>query len=416
VEGEATVTPLRIRARHWPQIMEKAGWICVLLGFPLGNTTVGMVFLLLGSLGCLATGAGINWGLPANDSFYRWVYAFMGIMAVSAVFSSQPGIAFLVVLGFFLLFFLLVRGSHVLVGPSAYFNKDYVITGVIGAGIINSLYALYTYFVLGHPRAFGIDVLHNGLGTVSAFVAIIAIGYTFRSWGQGRYRPVVVGLMGVLLAVGALIVSFSRGAWLGFASSVLLFIIFLTRDVRGNRWLIAGLLILSLIGSALLITLSPKVQQRVLSIFSLDANDNRIIVWRTALAMIRANPVLGVGGGVFPLVYDEYRVCAQAGPPMSFAHNIVLQIAAEFGLAGLIAFSFMIGTVLARGWAIARDGGFMVQALYAGYVGMLTHQLVDNDLYSMDLGGLLWLATGLLLHLHHAYYGRHIPQYVRLDH
>lgn len=42
----------------------------------------------------------------------------------------------------------------------------------------------------------------------------------------------------------------------------------------------------------------------------------------------------------------------------------------------------------------------MMQAIYAGYVGMLLHDLVDNITYGMNVGGLFWLLTGLFVHMH----------------
>ena len=142
----------------------------------------------------------------------------------------------------------------------------------------------------------------------------------------------------------------------------------------------------------------PALQARLASLLSLDRNDARILIWQTAVEMIKDRPLTGVGGGVFPLVYNEYRLDSGT-KAFSFAHNLPLQILAEFGLLGFIPFAGMVGLALVRGWRLAWRSGPLIISIYAGFIGMLVHDMVDNVTYGMNLGGLFWFLMGFLVHL-----------------
>ncbi|MGH2726522.1 MAG: O-antigen ligase family protein, partial [Actinomycetota bacterium] len=74
-------------------------------------------------------------------------------------------------------------------------------------------------------------------------------------------------------------------------------------------------------------------------------DDRRLGLWHEALALIRDNPVVGVGPGRFAA---ESPIAA-ADPDARWAHHGFLQFGAETGLPGLallsIAFAWAIGAV-----------------------------------------------------------------------
>lgn len=387
------------RLKLLPQALQKLGWLLILIGFPMGNTTVGLAFLAFGAVGRVVTRQKFSWGLPPRDAFYRWGWVFLGITVASALQSEHLAVGLAVSLGFFLLFFLIVRGSCVFVNAHPYFHPNRIVYAMLCSGIIASIYAIYTYFGLGQARASGLSIGINGLGTVSAFLTTIALGYTIYSWNRNRLQS-ILGLVLVATALGSLVLSFSRGGWLGFGVSIVLFFGFSLQD-RKVKWrtVITAVIIIAVMVAALF-TFFPRVQDRFLSGFSYQSNMDRIVIWQAAIDMIKDNPLLGLGGGAFPLAYDQYRV-GTGTTIMAFAHNIILQTAAEFGLLGLAAFAMFVGVAIVRGWAVARYGGVLCQALYSGYLGILAHELVDDVTYGMNVGGLFWLITGLLIHLHH---------------
>lgn len=387
----------RVQVLAW--WIEKLGWFLVFAGFPLGNTTVGLAVLAVAAL--LRLGAPAKHDgeqLPAADSFDRWGWLFFGVTVVSALHSSDVVMGLATSLAFFLLFTLLVRGSAVLVNSPPYFQSRHVAITVLVAGLIGSLYAAYTYFGLGRSRAVGLSVETNSWGTVSAFLVLLALGYIAYYRRRNRRLTVLAGAV-ALTALTSLILTFSRGAWLAFGASLVLLLLFRVLAGRIGWQQVLAVVVAGAVGAGVLFAFAPKVQERFLSAFSYESNRDRVVVWEASLRMIADHPWLGVGGGGFPAVYDEYRTDGRTHT-MSFAHNIVLQIAAEFGILGLVAFTGFVGTAVRRGWTVARRSGMMMQAIYAGYVGMLLHDLVDNITYGMNVGGLFWLLTGLFVHMH----------------
>lgn len=112
-------------------------------------------------------------------------------------------------------------------------------------------------------------------------------------------------------------------------------------------------------------------------------------VWRDTLAMIRANPVTGVGIGAYETSYpiysrDDGAVVLGKSYSVDRAHNDYLQILAECGVVGGALALWFIATIsraIARGLksrdplrrAFAIGGG-------AGIFGLLVHSLVDFNL------------------------------------
>ena len=396
----AGATPLRLKLRAAASSLAWWGWSLILVGIPLGNTTVGLAVLVAAALARLAGGGRAPCSPFARDAFYRWGWVFLAITVLSAVTSPRPHLGLATSLAFFLMFSLIACGSRMLLEPKVRQRLERLFPVALASGAIGSMYALYTHWVLGRPRAYGVSVSENGLGTVSAFTALVALAFAVRAWRRNLLFHAWLGLVTAVLSLAALLYSLSRGAWLGFGLSVALLILLqvIRGEVRWSKVVLACLLCFVLLG-VVLPEAAPRVQRRMLSAFDLDRHQGRLWIWEASVRMIVANPLLGVGGGGFPFEYETYRPEPDRRDSVSFAHNIVLQIAAEFGLLGLAPFLVLIGTAIVRGWRAARRGGILVQALYCGFLGILAHEMVDNVTYGMNVGGLFWLLAGLMAHL-----------------
>lgn len=134
----------------------------------------------------------------------------------------------------------------------------------------------------------------------------------------------------VLLFIG-LVVSLSRGAWLGMIGFIFLLIILFMKRYRKVLCLIitGGIVILST-----LILLSPElwssIVERSTTILVVDSRVNRINMWSVSLNTLMYNPVVGIG---------------IANIPVGSAHSNYLQILAEQGIAGLAIFVTLLITI-----------------------------------------------------------------------
>jgi putative inorganic carbon (hco3(-)) transporter len=154
-----------------------------------------------------------------------------------------------------------------------------------------------------------------------------------------------LGIIGVMAA--AVFVTGSRGGFLGLAAVVLLW--FARGLVKGRIAIGAGM---ALAAAIFLTPTSPLSREDTHENLSgqVDASaQGRIDAFRTAVNMVEANPILGVGAGAFVVGYDKYAP-GDAGPARA-AHNSFALIAAELGVPALLIF---IAAIVAAFVALGR--------------------------------------------------------------
>lgn len=122
-----------------------------------------------------------------------------------------------------------------------------------------------------------------------------------------------------------------------------------------------------------------------------------------ALQMLADRPVLGVGLGNYPLLYQEYarRVGLEFRSEVRQAHDLYLEIASETGLLGLFSFMLLVGGIFRSIWksqqALVRNGlvpvSHMVAALAFGLLGFLISALFLHAVYFRNF----WILAGIAL-------------------
>ena len=135
----------------------------------------------------------------------------------------------------------------------------------------------------------------------------------------------------------------------------------------------------------------------------------RLRVWQSAVAMIRDNPLTGLGQDQFLRVFRGRYILPDAWqePNLSHPHNIVLDFWLRLGIAGVvlgIALHVVMARLLLRGLALARaEGAPISTALAVGALGCLANQiahgLVDNSIFVNDLAYVFVLLAGLGMYL-----------------
>jgi O-antigen ligase len=228
-------------------------------------------------------------------------------------------------------------------------------------------------------------------------------------------RMILFGVL-VLLLLAALIMSWSRGAWLGFGAVIVVLLFAAPRRVG-----LGMLLIVVGIGGALLgarYHLLPDAVASRLTAFteftqSFDVRgvditpDNYAVVerlahWQAAEEMARYHLLVGVGLGNYEPVYPGFRLVNWSFP-LGHAHNIYLNMLAETGIIGLLAYLGLWAGVFWQTWRVTRSSDPWRRAAGLGLLGVWTalsvHQLVDN-LYvaniPLHLGALLGVLSILI--------------------
>ena len=173
----------------------------------------------------------------------------------------------------------------------------------------------------------------NDLALNMVAVLPLAASLVLRPLGAFR-RFIAAGC--ALLMVGAVVASESRSGTIGLAVMAAIFGVYLLRKKPG----VAFAAVLAL---ALALPMTPSSYWHRLSSITDDTKDEtgsaeaRRTLLKEALATFVSHPLTGVGAGQFKNYDPDGREQAWRE-----THNVVLQVAAELGLFGLLTFGFLL--------------------------------------------------------------------------
>lgn len=183
--------------------------------------------------------------------------------------------------------------------------------------------------------------------------------------------------------------TFSRGGYFGLvgALAVLGFVLFFQSGIRRKYKIIV--LVAGVSAVAVLFVPGP-VSSRFFSSFNLKegSNKGRLAMWEKAGEIINSQPLTGVGLGNYSLFVDPLAIYRNS----IYAHNTYLDIAAETGLPGALAFlGFLTAVLLSFLKKAKRD--VLYWFLAASVAVFSVHSLVDTAVYSpVDLSLFLIIA------------------------
>ncbi len=231
-------------------------------------------------------------------------------------------------------------------------------------------------------------------------LAVVAL-LRWRRWSSRLFA-----LTCLLCGSAALLLTYSRGGWLGLlAAAGLLGLLLALRATR--RWppLWRRLFpLLLLLGAALLVVMAitqlEPLRVRMLSLVAgrEDSSNNfRINVWIAAMAMVRDRPWLGIGPGndAFNLIYPLYQ---QPKFNALSAYSIPLELAVEGGVPALLAgLGLLVGSLRAGLSCLHREASRALPALgaVAAIAGLAVQGLTDTIFFrpEVQITGWFCLAT-----------------------
>lgn len=209
----------------------------------------------------------------------------------------------------------------------------------------------------------------------------------------------------------AVILTYSRG---GFVSMVVILVAWLTIFHRGQlRYLMA----VAVVALLLINVLPARFTERISTLtellpggsstpngvaqdLSLRGRTSELLV---ALQMFADHPVLGVGLGNYPLLYQQYaqRFGLEFRSEVRQAHNLYLEVASETGLLGFFSFAVLLWGIFSSIWraqqSLARSGltsiSNMVVAYAFGLLGFLIAALFIHAVYFRNF----WVLVGIAL-------------------
>lgn len=188
----------------------------------------------------------------------------------------------------------------------------------------------------------------------------------------------------------------TRGAWLGFAASFFLILIF--KKIK--------LLLVIILLALMVLPFLPR--EKINDIFGTSSVKDRVEMWGTGWKIFLEHPIIGNGLNTFFGKFKDFREDRAKGKSGSYAHNGFLQIAADMGIVGLIAFLAVLAQIFRHSLIfIKKCENKFYRALAVGLAGglfaFLVHSFFDTNLHSLPLVALFWLNVGVLMSLPYIY-------------
>lgn len=324
---------------------------------------------------------------------------------------------------------------------------QWFIFGIVLAAVIQSLIGIYEFrggsgaphlWILDfrYFRAFGTFGQPNPFGAFLGLILPLSLGttwgYSTTAWSQygdesensSRWHisagiAFVYAIFSGIILLG-LLVSWSRGAWLGFGAASFTLLWLAPRRLWHGTLLILGVVFFAFI---LWVNgrLPVQVVQRVTD-FSEDftgfqdvrgvviSDDNFAVVerlahWQSAIDMAEKRPWLGVGFGNYEAAYDDFALINWP-IALGHAHNYYLNLLAETGILGLSVYGIMWGALFVMTWRVLRRTDLLERGIALGLMGvwvhLSVHSLVDklyvNNSF-LHFGVMLGLLAVLQRHL-----------------
>lgn len=312
----------------------------------------------------------------------------------------------------------------------------WIMAGLAAAGTANALVGIYQFFggsgalhllvngqnfrafgTFGQPNPFG-----GFMGLLAPPVTMMTLGYGWRIWRRFRKGQTIqakhvwsiigYGLATALITVG-LLFSWSRGAWLAWVASMGV----ITISIPQRLWqsvllVVAGISLLTGMWYAGLLpqSITDRLQTITSEVFNVAdvrgveittanyAVVERLAHWQAAVRMANDNPWLGVGAGNYEVAYENYRLINWE-EPLGHAHNYYLNVLAETGMIGTVAYISLWVSIYVLTWRARRHPDGIARSLAIGLLGtwtyLMVHSLTEN-LYVSNLFLFIGIMLGLL--------------------
>lgn len=338
---------------------------------------------LLGLMGLLAL-LGVwevarmpNLAIPSFIPLAAWMGAIL--LALVTGFNPSAGALFIAIFGATLVWHLAIMHYYAAPGMARQMFLSYLLSGALA-----SLVAILTVllrapaplYTIGHGRAIGTFILPGELA--GYLIIYLPVAFALARVANDRFVR-VLAYAGLALGAIALLMTFSRAGWVGFAAGAA-FYVFVTRSAGRMR-------------SAIAVLGTAAVALAFFFNFRHNPSENfsRLSIWQSALSIIARFPLTGVGPFDFAKLYPLVRL--PDGEATAFhAHSFLLTAAAETGVIGVAATLFAWGRFivvlrerLRRATPTARA---LSLAIAAGLLGTWVQGLIDT--VSVVIFG-LWL-------------------------
>ncbi|OGZ36019.1 MAG: hypothetical protein A2815_00135 [Candidatus Portnoybacteria bacterium RIFCSPHIGHO2_01_FULL_40_12b] len=282
-------------------------------------------------------------------------------------------------------------------------KKSLIASTLSGAGV--ALISLWHWFsgdltFDGRLKAFYLSPNHLAMYLAPILILSLALW----QFAKNKYQKILL-VTGYWLLVVIIYLTYSYGAWLGLIGAGV-FIFLSLRATPKKFFLLCFLIILLFI---LIFSQFQTQKAQNLFNFSRSSLESRLMIWRTAVEIIKDQSLIGIGPGMFQKYYLKYQ--SEFGPYLEWAapqpHNLFLAFWLQTGLIGLIGFIWLLFLFFRTNFKRLRITRYPLRiTLIAAMIYILIHGLVDATYWKNDLSMIFWLIMALSYTTIHLSYSR----------
>ncbi len=228
-------------------------------------------------------------------------------------------------------------------------------------------------------------------GNPNNFGSFIIVLFPFTLWlfNSVKGRILIFKYLLLFVMIVILLLTNSRGSWLGLAGGVL----FLYRNIWLKYWRIINT---KLIKGIIVIAIFICIAASLLALVHADksSSNGRLFIWKVSTMMIQDNFFTGIGNSNYELYFPLYqaKLFESGNSIYDFSsnvrqsHNQYLEILTEKGIAGFILFILIITTsfyYLLKNRFVQKSKDLQYLSCILGSVlaVILIHSLFDSPLY-----------------------------------
>ena len=211
------------------------------------------------------------------------------------------------------------------------------------------------------------------------------------------------------LFVFAVVLTGSRGGWLGLGGALLLWPMLNARDWRRKLGGAALILALALVSGAAIYRFSEPARNRIQPFLEGNFEPSRPLIWKVAIQIWQDYPWMGSGTASYNVVFEQHRPRGFLNEP-DWTHNDYLNTLSDYGVVGFALWTGAGGWLLWLGWRAVkrgrREGGSGADifsrtkwrlGLFLGLMAYALHLVVDFHTKIPALAFAAALVMGLLL-------------------
>ena len=286
------------------------------------------------------------------------------------------------------------------------------------------LYTFYNHAIRNFDQASANWVMNPFFNDHTSYGACLAMILPFLLWQcfspkvEGVKRLLVFFL--TLLFVAALILSYTRAAWVSLVGSLGVFIIL---RFRIKAWVVlSGTLLVSVLLYTTLDSLLIDIEQNkqdsssnltehvesISNVSSDASNLERINRWKSAWEMFQEKPLFGFGPGTYTFQYAPYQqskdktiISTNSGDGGN-AHSEYLGPLSEQGLMGSVLMVLIVISVVIAGVRIyksnlSKESRMIGLTVFLGLITYYLHGILNNFLDTDKASALFWGFSVIIL-------------------